>query len=511
VARGSAVNLVGAAVSALCAFGLTVVVTRGMHRAEAGVFFSVTSLFLVATSVGQLGTDAGLVYFLSRARVLGRRELIGNYFRAALTPVLVTAATMTVAIFALSGPLGRLTNPAHASTAGGYLRTLAVFVVPACAATVLLSATRGLGTMRATVLVEQIGRQCLQVFLVACALLLPGTAVVAWAWCLPYLASLAVAFWWWQRLSRRHTAPEPAPPPGEAVAYAAQTTETTLPDVSVSRPFWKFTAPRSLASVAQLLMQRIDIVLVGALSGAVQAAIFTASTRFVVAGQMGRQAVSLAVQPPLAEAIAHQNRAAARQLFQTSAAWLLGVSWPLYLTFCLPDSPLLSIFGRGYGDGATILLLVSIGMLVGTACGDVDSVLIMAGRTSRSLSNMLTALAVMIGLDLWLIPGHGALGAAVGWGSSIAVKNLMALWQIWRAYGLHPFGRATVTMAVLSVCCFTLIPLALRAAPLGGWPALLVGLTLSGAAYLIGLWLLRARLELHEFRSLRRRRASSRT
>ena len=404
--------------------------------------------------------------------------------------MLGTALAMAVAMFVFAPQLGRLTNPDHASTAAGYLRTLAFFVVPACAATVLLSATRGLGTMRANVLVEQIGRQSLQVGLVAVALALPTNRAVAWAWSVPYVAALAVALLWWRPLARRHV-------DGSGAERAHQ---------PVGRPFWRFTAPRSLASVAQLLMQRIDIVLVGALAGAVQAAIYTASTRFIVAGQMGRQAVSLAVQPPLAEAIAHDDRVASRRLFQTSAAWLLGVSWPLYLTFCIPDSPLLSIFGHGYADGTTILLLVSLGMIVATGCGDVDSVLIMAGRTSRSLTNMVTALAVMIGIDLWLIPDHGAVGAAVGWGVSLAVKNLQALFQIWRSYGLHPFGRATLTMGALAVLCFTVIPLALRAVPVDGWAAFVLSLSIASIAYLAGLWLLRTPLELHEFRSLRRSR-----
>jgi O-antigen/teichoic acid export membrane protein len=280
------------------------------------------------------------------------------------------------------------------------------------------------------------------------------------------------------------------------------------------RTFWRFTAPRSLASVAQFLMQRIDIVLVGALSGAVEAAIFTAGTRFVVAGQMGRQAVSLAVQPPLAEAIARRDKAGTRRLFQTSAAWLMGVSWPLYLTFCLPGSPLVSIFGHGYGRGSSILVVVSVGMLVATACGDVDNVLIMTGRTTRSLTNMVFALAVMLGLDLWLIPAHGAIGAAVGWGVSSAAKNLLALVQILRSDGLHPFGTATVTMAGVNLACFYGIPVAIGLTPLHGWTQLAIQLVAAAVSYLVALRLFRGPLQLREFRTLRRRRrggATSRT
>ena len=84
LARGSTANLVGAIVTAITTFAGTIVVTRGLSQANAGVFFSMTSLFLLATITGQLGTGTGLVYFLSRCRALNTPHLISGYVRAAL-------------------------------------------------------------------------------------------------------------------------------------------------------------------------------------------------------------------------------------------------------------------------------------------------------------------------------------------------------------------------------------------------------------------------------------------
>ena len=33
----------------------------------------------------------------------------------------------------------------------------------------------------------------------------------------------------------------------------------------------------------------------------------------------------------------------------------------------------------------------------------------------------------MIGIDIWLIPAHGAVGAGVGWGAALVAKNLAGL------------------------------------------------------------------------------------
>ena len=488
VARGSVATLAGAAISAVVGFALTVVITRGLTKTEAGVFFSVTSLFLVVVSVGLLGTDLGLVYFLSRARALGERSAIAGYLRTALVPVFCVAAAMSAAIFTTAPLLGRLTNPHHAGEASRYLHTLALFVVPACLATALLAATRGLGTMRAGVLVEQVGRQLAQLVIVSIAVAATSTRWIGWAWALPYLGSFLAALLWCRRIRRLVVEPEPiaSRPPSPA------------------RVFWRFTAPRTLASVAQLLLQRVDIVLVAALAGAADAALFTASTRFVVVGQAAGYAISLALQPQLASELARQDLPGARRLFQASAAWLVGFTWPLYLTFCVHGRELLSVFGGGYRSGATILALVSCGLLVGTAVGDVDSVLVMSGRTVLSMANTILGLAVMIGLDLWLIPRYGALGAAVGWGGALVVKNVAGLVQVHRVYRMHPFSVASALAIGLSAACFGGISGGARLLVGPGLWALVSGLLLSGLGYLAGLWFLRGPLHLAEFGAVRR-------
>ena len=82
--------------------------------------------------------------------------------------------------------------------------------------------------------------------------------------------------------------------------------------------------------------------------------------------------------------------------------------------------------------------------------GDVDSVLVMSGRTTLSMTNTILGLVVMIGVDIWLIPAHGAVGAGIGWGAALAAKNLAGMVQVLREYGMHAFGRATLVMAALA-------------------------------------------------------------
>ena len=73
VARGSALNLAGAVISAAATLAATVIVTRHFSRAVAGAFVTATSLFLIVEAIAGLGAGNGAVYFIARLRPAGAK------------------------------------------------------------------------------------------------------------------------------------------------------------------------------------------------------------------------------------------------------------------------------------------------------------------------------------------------------------------------------------------------------------------------------------------------------
>lgn len=254
-----------------------------------------------------------------------------------------------------------------------------------------------------------------------------------------------------------------------------------------------------------MAMQRLDIVLVAALIGPLQAAVYAATTRFLVLGQMGGSAVATAVQPRIGAAVAREDRVLACRLYGTSTAWLVLITWPIYLTFATFGPFLLRVFGEGYSEGAEALTLLSLAMLVATGCGMVDMVLNMAGRTTWTLGNTLFSLVLLVGLDLWLIPAYGIIGAAIGWSLARVVANLVPLALLGLALRLHPFGLPLVTAVTASSLCFG-VGLVLARVLLGAsWAGLAAGVVGAGLCYLVALLLLRRPLELTALAGLRGR------
>jgi O-antigen/teichoic acid export membrane protein len=519
VARGGALNLAGALVAAVATLALTVVITREYSKPVAGAFFTATSLFLIVEAAAGLGAFVGLVNFIARLRRLGHENGIPAIMRAAIIPVVVASLAATVALMVFAGPLARLLLSGHLGHAGASpgivanaLRALALAVPFAALSDTLLGASRGYRVMRPTVVVDKIGRASAQLIGVLIAISAGSIVLLAPLWALPYVPA-AVIGWYWLRRVQRSQRPGPgaaakAPDlpsvsravvrPGAKAGPKHRRTVTVGAGVGSATVtgFWRFTGPRALATLAQITIQRIDIVLVAIIRGPAAAAIYTAATRFLVAGQFANAAVNQSAQPRFAELFAVDDRRGANVIYRATTAWLIVLTWPLYLLAVIYGPEVLSIFGHSYRAGHLVMIILGLTMLLATACGQVDMVLITTGRSSWSLANGLAALVINVGLDLLLIPRFGIAGAAIGWAAAIIVTNLTPLAQLAITKRLHPFGRGSFLAAGLAVLSFAVIPLAVRAA-LGPGAAASAGAVLAGCVVqAAGLWWFRDSLQL---------------
>lgn len=486
-ARGSVLNLIGGVVGAVTTLAMTIVITRLSSPVEAGLFFSATSVFLIAINIGRLGTNTGLVYFISGSRGRGEFGLARPYMRMAARPVVVVAVLTSLVLLLGAELLASWLSPERADTFALSLRLMALLVPLASLANLATAASQGLGTMKVFALVDQMFLPGAQLVLVTIALMAGAGWVAPMAWASAYVPATLLAWLWWSRLATR------LDPPGTAQVPSS------------SRPFWKFTAPRALANVSQIVMQRLDIILVGALAGLGAAAVYTAATRFLVLGQMAGRAISLSIQPLLGGALARADLRDARHLYQTCTCWLIIGTWPLYLLLVSFAPQALSIFGDGYGAGSSAVILLSCAMLFATACGTVDIVLNMAGRSMWNLMNVLISLTVFISLDLWLIPTLGFMGAAIGWAAAIVVANLLPLLQILHTPGIHPFGKPALTAMVANLACFGVLPWVCLKFGSDREGSAIIALVLGVIAYTIFLVLARRSLQLKLLTQVARR------
>jgi O-antigen/teichoic acid export membrane protein len=502
VARGGSLNFIGAVASGLFQFALVVVVTRALTRSASGAFFEAIALFLILSNTAELGADTGLTRMIPSYRVSGRVADVRRSLRVGLVPSFTGGVLLAAISFALASPLASIfTNhrQADADAVATYIRVLAVFLPLSSAYTVAVAATRGFGTMVPNALVDRIGKSAAQTLAVAVAVLAGGGSfAVAIAWSLPIGIAFVVTLLWLGRLVHRVERRERATRPATEMRR-------------LYREFWTFTAPRGLTGVFQVTTLWVGTLLVGSLMDTAHASIYTASTRYLVAGSVVNMAVIQAIGPKLSELLTAGARQRAMDVYQVSTGWLIMMAWPMYLGLAVFAPLLLRVFKPQYVSGTSSLEILAVTMLVATGIGPVDMVLLMGGRSFWNLFNVIVALSVNLVLSFLLIPQIGIAGAAIAWAGSILVNNVAPLAEVRAFLKVHPFGRGFPVAAGSALLCYGVLGMLLRLTIGTTIPALVVCIVVGTAGYAWLLWRFRDRVELEllggTLKARRRRRA----
>jgi O-antigen/teichoic acid export membrane protein len=509
VARGGLANLIGAAFAGLSGFIVAWIVTHALGTDQAGAFFASTAAFVLIGTVAKLGTQTSLVYFPARLRAIGNVAALRRCLRAAFLPVTVASLVIGVAMWVFASEIADVAARNGQAEYAHQLRILAFFLPASALSDALLAGTRGWRAMRPTVMLDRILRPTLQVGLLAIMLSVDFETSAAFviAWAAPYFLSAALAWRSLVDLLRNSESGDDSPGRLDRPAAGRHATGDVVAVTTTgfsTAAFWRFTWPRAFASVAQLALQRVDVVLLASIAGLKAAAIYAVAGRFIVLGQFANQGISQAVQPRLAERLATDDHRNANALYQIATTWLIVAAWPIYLLVAVFASTYLRVFGNGYAAGRSVVIVLAFAMALGSGCGMVDMVLAMAGRTSWNLMNVSAALICQMIIDIMLIPHLGPLGAAIGLGTAILINNVVPLSQIALTMGIHPFGRASMSASLLAVGCFGLLPLGVAATFGTGLTGACVALVGSTSLYLVGLFRLRRVLQLDTFLQLRR-------
>lgn len=480
IARSGSANLLGAGLSALANFTLVVLVSRMWSLEIAGSLFAVTSIFLIALALSQLGVDQGLVRFIAwngaRGESGSNRQLVSQGLKVALAVSFV----VMVAGLLLAESLSRLLAGESGATATHQMIMVFAIALPVAAAyELILAITRGLARMRPTILIERILRPLLQLAAVACAGWMNADAgYLALAWVAPYGVGLLCAVGSLRFIVR---ATPGLLDRGSSVDSRANISE-----------FWAFTVPRGVARLAQVGLQRADIAIVVVMAGPAAGALYTAVTRFLVLGQLAGSALQQVSEPQLARLLAVKDVDGVKQVARRLTLWTVMLTWPLYLIIAVYAEFFLHLlFGPPYGAGSLSLQILAVAMLFATAMGPLDVLLLMAGRSSLSLINTTTALAVDVAGCLLLVPTMGITGAAIAWAAAIITKNVLCFVQVRRSLGIVPASRELLWVAVTLVVFFGAVPgLVHHLASVT--PAVeITVLAVPAAAYIIFLWLRR--------------------
>ena len=191
-----------------------------------------------------------------------------------------------------------------------------------------------------------------------------------------------------------------------------------------------------LTAAVQELLNQIDIILLGIIEDAAQAAHFAAAWRLASLVSFGLVAIGMAAAPLIASAFHRHDLAALARISCFSARFATLVAVLVSIGLVVVGRAALGLFGPGFEEAYPALLVLLVGTLTNSFTGTVGYLLIMAGRQREALAIVTSALALSIVANLILIPRLGALGAAIASAVALSAWNLAMAIYARREFGI---------------------------------------------------------------------------
>lgn len=406
MARGGVLNLAGAVLSQAAVFVIMLVLARALGSTAVGRYAQAYAILALLGLLSLSGFRAGLTRFVAVGLADNDPGAVRGTVRLGLA---VSAGSATVLAVALAVGAPRLADALHDPQLVTGLRLVALALPASTVCEAALAATRGWRTQRPHALIGQVYEPGVRLAGTAVAVLagagLTGAywALVVAAWSAALLALAALGC-----LLRRTGAATPRYQPGQLFSYS---TVSWISSLTATGLIW------------------VDTLMLG-FYGNGEIGVYNVATRLVTVAIFVLPPINAAFGPYLAH-LHHQGRAAeVRRIYGAATGWVVRLSLPAFVLLLVFPDGLLRLFGSDFATGAVVTVILALGQLVNAITGPCGTVLNMSGRVGLNMADNLTALVLNIGLNLWLIPAYGIIGAAVAWAVSLAAVNVARVWQV---------------------------------------------------------------------------------
>lgn len=202
--------------------------------------------------------------------------------------------------------------------------------------------------------------------------------------------------------------------------------------------------PLAIVDGAQIILSKIDIVLLRFLSGAESVAIYGLALQLVLIVNIALQAVVLVNGPRLARLHQRKDFDGMQRILTISSLYIFLACIPGAVIILFFGKPLVGwIVGDFYVASIPATLILTGGYLFMSLFGSVEILLKMTGHEKVILHSVFFGFLANIGLNLLLIPKYGNVGAAI---STAVILSLWRAYLSWKAYQL--LGLVTLPFAI---------------------------------------------------------------
>lgn len=191
------------------------------------------------------------------------------------------------------------------------------------------------------------------------------------------------------------------------------------------RKYWFITAfPLFIISGMNMILNRTDIIMLGAMLNTTQAGIYSVASRISTLILFGLNAVNSISAPLIAQLYALHDKEELQKTVMLSTRLIFVVTLPITILICLFGNQVLDLFGSDFETGYLALIILSIGQSINAFSGSVGFLMTMTGHQKEAAIVLCICALLNISLNFLMIPIWGLRGAAIATSITNVIWNL---------------------------------------------------------------------------------------
>ena len=220
----------------------------------------------------------------------------------------------------------------------------------------------------------------------------------------------------------------------------------------------RFFLPVFLSGFSYLFLNYTDRIMLGYFGKASNVGIYNAAATIASQMTIFLGAFVSIFSPTVSDLHNRGNHKELTSLFAITTKWVFLLTLPLFIILVIFSKSIMLIFGREFVSGWIVLVILALAQLVNAGTGPVGMLLQMVGKQDIDFINGIVLALLNIGLDVWLIPIYGMVGAAIATSLALILIHIARLTEVAVIFKMIPYDAryikpiiAAITSALVAI------------------------------------------------------------
>ncbi|SUZ78086.1 uncharacterized protein METZ01_LOCUS30940, partial [marine metagenome] len=400
-----------------------------------GIYSLANAIMLISEVVAKMGLETGVMRFVSRLNPELDQEKIQKIIASALKMTTIFSLVIMVALIISSGAIVK--NILNEPPLLKLVIIIFAIAIPFNALTLVSAfATQGFKRLKYKILVTQfLNPTLLLTTMVICYWFISAeSALMA-----PMLITGIIGLFVMLGVLKKVTG----------------VSNNQIMKAKVDTSLFNFSYPLMFVTILQTFMHWMDILMLGYFTDATTVGLYHPAAR--TAGLL--QALLLSFISIYAPMMAQFHREGDRKkmddTYKLVSRWLLMCAIPISAIFIIFPGKVMLLFGPEYLPSAKILVILTGATFIQAIFGAAGPTLSMSGHTKLVLWNTIGAFALNFGLNIFLIPNYGIIGAAIATLTSLIVVGFARTIEVSVILKMNFFDRKVIKPIFAGIMVFT--------------------------------------------------------